>query len=86
MLDVVQVSEVLREGIFTALRVGAPLLICSLLVGVSVAIFQAITQIHEQTIAFALKLTVIITICLVWGSNMLQALVDYARSLFNLML
>ena len=81
-----QISEVLREGIFVALRVGAPLLILSLLVGVSVAIFQAITQIHEQTIAFALKLSVIILICLIWGSNMLQSLVDYSRSLFTLML
>ena len=85
-MDPMQISEVLREGIFVALRVGAPLLILSLLVGVSVAIFQAITQIHEQTIAFALKLAVIILICLIWGSNMLQSLVDYSRSLFTLML
>lgn len=68
-----------------ALKIGAPLLILSMLVGVLVAIFQAVTQIHEQTIAFALKLAVVIIICLVFGGKMMDMLLDYCKQLFALM-
>lgn len=85
-MDAIQISDVLREGIFTALRVGAPLLLLSMFVGVLVAIFQAVTQIHEQTLAFALKLTMVILVCLFAGGRMLDTLVEYARYLFTLML
>lgn len=84
-MDHVQVSEVLREGIFVALKIGAPLLILSMMVGVLVAIFQAVTQIHEQTIAFALKLSVVLLVCLIGGGKMLDMLLAYTRHLFTLM-
>jgi len=85
-LDSVQVSEVLREGVFVALKIGAPLLVLSMLVGVLVAIFQAVTQIHEQTISFALKLTVVVLVCLIGGPKMMDILLDYSRQLFTLMI
>lgn len=84
-MDTVQVSEVLREGIFIALKIGGPLLILSMLVGVLVAIFQAVTQIHEQTIAFALKLTVVVIVCFIFGGKMMDMLLEYTRHLFSLM-
>ncbi len=84
-MDVTQVSEVLREGIFVALKIGAPLLILSMLVGVLVAIFQAVTQIHEQTISFALKLVVVVLVCLMFGGKMMDLLLDYTKTLFTLM-
>lgn len=84
-MDVVQVSEVLREGVFVALKIGAPLLMLSMLVGVLVAIFQAVTQIHEQTIAFALKLVVVVIVCLMFGGKMMDMLLDYTKMLFTLM-
>lgn len=84
-MDVVKVSEVLREGVFVALKIGAPLLMLSMLVGVLVAIFQAVTQIHEQTIAFALKLVVVVVVCLMFGGKMMDMLLDYTKMLFTLM-
>lgn len=84
-MDVAQVSEVLREGVLVALKIGAPLLILSMLVGVLVAIFQAVTQIHEQTIAFALKLAVVVIVCLMFGGKMMDLLLDYTKMLFTLM-
>ena len=83
-MDSIQVSEVLREGIFVALKIGGPLLILSMLVGVLVAIFQAVTQIHEQTIAFALKLTMVVLVCLLGGGKMLDILLEYTKYLFTL--
>ena len=47
-----EVVDILREGVGVALRIGAPLLILSMLVGILVAIFQAVTQIHEQSLSF----------------------------------
>ena len=85
-MDPTQVGEVLREGVFVALKLGAPLLLLSMLVGVLVAIFQAVTQIHEQTISFALKLVVVVLVCLLFGGRMLDTLLEYSKHLFTLML
>ena len=57
-MNIDQVTEVVREGVWVALKLGGPMLILSMMVGVFIAIFQAVTQIHEQTLSFILKLTV----------------------------
>lgn len=80
-----EVADVLREGVGVALKIGAPLLLLSMLVGVLVAIFQAVTQIHEQSLAFILKLIVAVIVLLVGGGWMLETLLDYTRYLFTLM-
>jgi flagellar biosynthesis protein FliQ len=54
-------------------------------VGVLIAIFQAVTQIHEQTLGFIFKLTVVILVLLVGGGWMMETLLDYAKSIFTLM-
>ena len=83
-MDVGQVTDLLREAVGVALRVGGPMLILGMLVGVVVAIFQAVTQIHEQTISFMLKLIVVISVLLIGGGWMLETLQDYARQIFAL--
>ena len=61
------------------------MLLLSMSVGVLLAIFQAVTQIHEQTLSFIFKLTVVILVLLIGGSWMMKTLLDYARTLFGLM-
>ena len=85
MINASEVADVMRDAVGIAIRLAAPALILSLLVGVLVAIFQAVTQIHEQTLSFILKLTVVILVCLVGGGWMMETLLDYARELFALM-
>ena len=80
-----EVVDVMREGVGVALKIGAPLLLLSMMVGVFVAIFQAVTQIHEQSLSFILKLIVAVLILLVGGGWMLETLLDYTRYLFTLM-
>lgn len=80
-----EVVDVMREGIGVALKLGAPLLLLSMLVGILVAIFQAVTQIHEQSLSFILKLVVVVGVLLLGGGWMLEVLVDYAKYLFTLM-
>lgn len=77
--------DILREGVVVALKLGAPMLILSMLVGILVAIFQAVTQIHEQSLSFILKLLVVILVLLLGGGWMLETLQDFTRYLFTLM-
>ena len=85
MLDTSLVTQILREGIWVVLKIGGPMLVLSMAVGVLVAIFQAVTQIHEQTLGFIRKLTVIILVLLVGGGWMMETLLDYAKRIFELM-
>ena len=84
-MDTNQVTELLREGIWGALKLGGPGLVLSLTVGVLIAIFQAVTQIHEQTLGFILKLIVVILVFLIGGGWMMENLLDYSRQVFALM-
>ena len=85
-MDAATVSDTLREGVMVALKLGGPLLILSMAVGILVAIFQAVTPIHEQSLSFILKLIVVVVVFLVGGSWMLSTLQEYTRSLFTMML
>lgn len=80
-----EVVDVMRQGIGVILKISGPLLVLSMLVGVLVAIFQAVTQIHEQSLAFILKLVVVVGVLLLGGGWMLEVLLDYTRYLFTLM-
>lgn len=84
-MDAAIVGDVLREGVGVVLKLGGPMLFLSMVVGVLVAIFQAVTQIHEQTLGFVLKLIVIVLILVVGGDWMLTTLQEYTMMLFELM-
>ena len=80
-----EVADILREGIGVALKIGGPLLILSMAVGILVAIFQAVTQIHEQSLSFILKLIAVVLVLLIGGGWMLETLLEFSRYLFTLM-
>lgn len=84
-MDTDQITTILREGVWVAIKLGGPMLILSMAVGVLIAIFQAVTQIHEQTLSFILKMIVVILVLLIGGGWMMETLLDYARGLFDLM-
>ena len=79
------VVDVFRDAIGVVIRLAAPMLLLSMVVGVLVAILQAVTQIHEQTIAFVLKLIVVVLFIVIGGSWMMTNLQDFALELFELM-
>jgi len=84
-MDTSTITQALREGVWVAMKLGGPSLILSMAVGILIAIFQAVTQIHEQSLGFILKLIVVILVFLVGGGWMMQTLLDYANGLFQLM-
>ena len=77
--------DVFQEAILVVLRVGGPILLLCMAVGVFMAILQAVTQVHEQSIAFVMKLTVVTLFLLLGGGWMLRSLTDFAQMLFGLM-
>lgn len=83
-MDAAIVSDVLMDALGVAIKLSAPMLILALAVGVLIAIFQAVTQIHEQSLGFILKILVVIAVMLVGGGWMLETLQDYTRELFQI--
>ena len=77
--------DIFQEAILLVLRIGGPILLLCMLVGVVIAILQAVTQIHEQSLAFVLKLIVVIAILALGGGWMLGTLQDFARMIFEQM-
>ena len=68
-----------QEALTLLLMVSAPILAVVLVVGLVVSIFQAITQIHEATLAFVPKLIAAMLVFALAGPWMLSTLVDYIR-------
>ena len=81
-MDSLVVSSVLRDALTVAIKLSAPMLVLCMAIGIVVAIFQAVTQIHEQTLGFVLKLVIIIAVLLIGGTWMLTTLQDYTKELF----
>lgn len=67
-----------------ALKLAAPMLIISIVIGLVVAVFQAATQIHEQTLTFVPKILAIALMLLILGSWMFSVLSDFTNKLFSL--
>lgn len=76
------VLAIFQEAILVTLKLAAPLLIVSIVIGLIVAIFQAATQIHEQTLTFVPKILAIALLLLVLGSWMMTVMSDLFNHLF----
>ncbi|MEQ1529990.1 MAG: flagellar biosynthesis protein FliQ [Methylococcales bacterium] len=70
-----------QDAMMVAIKLTAPVLIPSLLVGLVVAMFQAATQINEATLTFVPKLIVIGLVLMIMGPAMLQMFLDYFHDL-----
>jgi flagellar biosynthetic protein FliQ len=68
-----------QEALLMLLMVASPVLGIVLIVGLLVSLFQAITQIHEATLAFVPKLVAAIAVFAIAGPWMLTMLVEYIR-------
>lgn len=71
------------EAVYTVLKASAPMLILALVVGLIVSVFQAATQIQEQTLAFVPKIVIVLLSVLVFGPWILQTLIDYTYNLLD---
>ena len=72
-----------REAIFVTLLVAAPVLLMSMVVGLVISVFQAVTQIQEPTLAFIPKILVAGVAILFFGPFMLAMLTDFTAQIFS---
>ena len=72
-----------RQAVEMTFILAGPLLLTALAIGLIVSIFQAATQINEQTLSFIPKLMGIFIMLIVAGPWMLQMMVDFIRRLFE---
>ncbi|MBN3526205.1 flagellar biosynthesis protein FliQ [Paenibacillus apiarius] len=71
------------QAVFTVLKVSAPMLAIALVVGLLISVFQATTQIQEQTLAFVPKIIAVMVAILVFGPWILTTVVDFTHNILN---
>ncbi|MBK9292909.1 MAG: flagellar biosynthesis protein FliQ [Oligoflexia bacterium] len=72
-----------QETVKTMLLLSAPLLICALVVGLGVSIFQAVTQINEATLSFVPKIVAIVITLIICGPWMIDVISKFTVGLFD---
>lgn len=72
-----------ERAVFTTILIAAPLLLIALAVGLLVSIFQATTQIQEQTLAFIPKIIAVFVSVIFFGPWMLSQLLNFTYDLFS---
>lgn len=77
------VLHLAERSIMTILLVAGPILILALGVGLLVSIFQATTQIQEQTLAFIPKIIAVLLGVVIFGSWMLTQIVEFTTTLYQ---
>lgn len=80
------VLTIFRDSIFTMLTLSAPLLLVSIGIGLIIAIFQAATQIHEQTLTFVPKIVASAFLLLMLGSWMITVLSELFQRICSMAL
>ncbi|WP_291635454.1 flagellar biosynthesis protein FliQ [Clostridium sp.] len=78
------VLTVVKDAVQTAIMVAAPILLTATIVGLLISIFQATTQIQEQTLTFVPKLLAAALMGLLMGSWMLHIMIDFTTRMFEL--
>ncbi|NBC32129.1 MAG: flagellar biosynthesis protein FliQ [Alphaproteobacteria bacterium] len=84
-MNEVDVIELARAALYTLIEIAAPVMLVALAVGITIALFQALTQMQEMTLAFVPKILLIFVSLIVLLPFMMSTLVDFAEQLFQRM-
>lgn len=82
-MESIEILDLAREGIWVLLLVSAPMMLTALVVGLSISLVQALTQVQESTLTFVPKMTAMLLVMILTLPFMLQSLEDYGEKLFN---
>ena len=77
--------EIFNGAVALAFKLGVPLLLIAMVVGLIIAILQAATQVHEQTLTFAPKVIAVALALLTLGPWMASEVMDFMNYIFGLM-
>lgn len=77
------IIDIIRQAMYTIILVSAPMLGIGLIVGLIISIFQATTQINEQTLVFVPKIIAIFASIVLFGPWMLNKVIDFTTKLYG---
>ena len=77
------IIDLAREALRTALYVAAPALIVSMIVGLSISIFQVVTSLQDQTVAFVPKVLAVMTVVVISFPYMMRLMMQFATRMFT---
>lgn len=78
-----QIFQLSYQALLLVLLLSGPPVIISMILGLIVAIFQAATQIQEQTLSFVVKLIAVVLTLIIMGSWLGELITQYASNIFN---
>jgi flagellar biosynthetic protein FliQ len=78
-----EILTVIRDAVYVVLLAALPMMGAALIIGVLVSIFQATTQINEQTLAFVPKIIGILFAFLIFGGWIISKVTDFTGEIFN---
>ncbi len=82
-MDPQQAIDLGREALWTMLLVGSPVLVAGMIVGIVISLFQALTQIQEQTVVFVPKLIVMLLVLSITLPWLIAQMVQYTGNLIS---
>lgn len=77
------VTAMMGDALFVVIKVAAPILLVSLVIGLVISIFQTVTSIQEQTLTFVPKIICVFVGLMILGNWMLRSLVEYMVELWS---
>lgn len=80
-METAEVIDICRDGIYVLIIVATPLMLASLIVGLIVSLFQALTQIQEATLTFVPKLLAMLMVLVLTMPFMFDSLLSYSERL-----
>ena len=82
-MDISTATDLVQHSLVLALIISAPMLLIGLVVGILVSLFQAVTQIQEQTLTFIPKITAMVAAAILLMPWIGQQLLEYTREMFH---
>ncbi|MFO0998107.1 MAG: flagellar biosynthesis protein FliQ [Alphaproteobacteria bacterium] len=73
--------DIAREGVFVMLKIGAPVMLVAMVIGLAISLVQALTQIQEATLSFVPKMIVVFVALVLFMPFMLSTLASFTEQL-----
>ena len=77
------VAGIIRQALMTVLTAAGPILLAGLVVGLTVSIFQAVSQVHEMTLTFIPKIVVIFIALMIFGPWIMKVILNFAIGILS---
>lgn len=82
MLSQTEILSVMKQAVYVVLMASMPMLGAALIIGVLISIFQATTQINEQTLSYVPKIIGILLALVIFGGWIISMLMDFTTDLY----